>query len=215
MEITLTDFVAHIREKIEQKRIQIHLKKVEEDLRQGSVSEERSKTLDDLREYRRRGVFPENPDFLSREPFFVGPEGTLCAVGYLLDEGGKPELVEKISEERNNVYLEDVEDSEITDSINDLGLKMEEAERIQPGYSTTTHATLATTCGPVPCGPALAVISLLGSGAFLAMEYTAYKYIQTLYPEKPLKKTGSFLGLSVMNGVSAAALILITYALLP
>lgn len=210
-----SSYLAGAREKLERKRIKIHLKKVEEDLRDKKNTETRKRTLGNLREYRKRGIFPKNPDFLGREPFFTGPNGTLCAVGYLLDKSGYENLVEEITENTNNVYLENVEDDRILSSIQGLGLEKEEAERIQPGYSTTTHTLLASNCGPLSCEIALAAISLVGTGAFLSMEYIAYNYISSLYPEKPLKKYGSFTGISVMTGLITLTSVLTLYAFLP
>lgn len=212
---TWSSYLADAREMLERRRIQIHLKKVEDDLRDKRNTGSRERTLDNLREYRKRGIFPKNPEFLGRVPFFTGPDGTLCAVGYLMDKSGYEALVEEISENRNNVYLENVEDDRILSSIQSLGLEKEEAERIQPAYPTTTHTLLASNCGPLSCEIALAAISLVGTGVFLSMEYVAYNYISSLYPEKPLKRYGSFTGISLMTGLITLTSVLTLYAFLP
>lgn len=209
----LVDYIFDIREKYEKKRIQLHLKKVEEDLREKENGN--LKVLDQLKNYRHNGEFPSNPDFRKREPYFVGSKGIPCAVGYLMLKDGEKDLVNRIREEKNNLYLEDTDDDKILNWIDESPLSREEAERIQPAYPSSKEAILATNCGPVSCGLALATVSLLSSGAFFYLELGSYRHLEKIYPEKPLKRTGAFTTVSVLNGVMAVTVALIVYALLP
>lgn len=207
---------------IDRKRLRIHLKNTLRDLRSKdksglseSLEQKREENLDNLEEYIQQGSFPLNPDYYSREPYFIGPEGTACAVGYLMLQDGKEGLVNEIRDEENNIYLEDVGEGEIVEWIESSGLTKEEAERIQPAYGGYTEVQLATSCGPIACKTAMTGLSVLGAAGFGLMEYVMYKYFKSLYPDKPLKKGGFFIFGSYLNALIAVTGVIILYAILP
>jgi len=130
-------------ERSEAKRIWNHLWEAERAARRSATALDplkrrvRGLLLDELARYRRAGRFPRNYEFRThRVPYFVDPHGTRCAVAHLLDIGGKPALVEKIARTRNNARVHELADEpELVRFLAAAGLTLEEAARIQPGYS--------------------------------------------------------------------------------
>jgi hypothetical protein len=90
-----------------------------------------------LDEYRAAGDFPHNhvhPD--GRAPVFVDPHGTPCAVGYLMVRSGQHELVEEIVRTDNLVRVPELAgDERVVAWLDEHGLTMSEAARIQPMYA--------------------------------------------------------------------------------
>lgn len=130
-------------------------------------------------------------------------------------QDGEKEVVNKLKEEDNNMYLEDVEGGQVLEWVESSGLSKSEAERIQPTYGGYTEVQFATSCGPLACRTILNGLSILGAAGFAAMEYSLYKYINSLYPGKTLKKGGIvFLG-SYFNALIAITGVLALYALIP
>jgi hypothetical protein len=206
---------------LDRKRISMHLDKTLDDLRDkechdlsDSELENREERLHDLEEYVERGVFPSNTD-ISRKPCFIGSVGTACAVGYLMLKDGKQDLVNHIKEEENNIYLEDVEKGEIIDWIESSGLTKQEAERIQPSYGGYTEIQFAQTCGPIACQTAIYAFGFLGSLAFGYLEFLSYRFFKKAYPDKPLKRSASILGVSTLNFLTVILGVIIIYAFLP
>ncbi len=208
---------------VDRKRIQLHLKKTEQDLRSKDVQdlseeevENRKENIERLREYREAGEFPVNPKFATREPYFVDDSGTPCAMAYLIQESGYSSLVEEVAEHNNHVYLEELSGGPVVDWIESSGLSKEEAERIQPNYGSYSHvAALATNCGSFSCSLALATLSLVGGLAFLGLEWLSYRYARSFYPDKPLKSSGSFIGFSIINVMITTLGVMVFYAFLP
>ena len=129
---------------LEMRRIQGHLLDVERTLRgkpTGALSDEqrerRNAALDWLREYRERGEFPHNHTHAGgRVPVFVDEHGTPCAVAYLLQRSGRAELVQEIASGGNNVYAWELSgDARFSEWLDETGLTLEEAARIQPQYA--------------------------------------------------------------------------------
>src|SRR5262245_8356563 len=59
-----------------------------------------------LRGYRARGVFPHNYDFAEPMPYFVDRKtGTLCAVAFLLESTGRRDIVDRVAQADNNVWV--------------------------------------------------------------------------------------------------------------
>ena len=128
---------------LETRRIQGHLLNVERALRgraPGELSarqrERRNAALDWLREYRERGTFPHNHTYAgSRVPVFVDEHGTPCAVAYLLQRSGRGSLVSEIANADNYVYAWELAgDARFSEWLDEMGLTLEEAARIQPNY---------------------------------------------------------------------------------
>lgn len=96
----------------------------------------RALLLDELARYRLRGRFPQNREFSSLTPYFVGPDGTRCAVAHLLDASGESTLVRKIAGERNNArVLELSNEPRLLAWLGAAGLTLDEVAAIQPSYA--------------------------------------------------------------------------------
>ena len=82
-------------------RIRIHLEYVENLLRNKDVSNlstdlktKRNHLLDLLHDYWTNGIFPKNYDYADqRKPCFIDKYGTICAVGYLLEQTTSRQVV--------------------------------------------------------------------------------------------------------------------------
>ncbi|WP_419165712.1 hypothetical protein [Candidatus Palauibacter sp.] len=130
--------------RLETRRIRGHLLDVERALRgraTGALTEaqreRRNAALHWLREYRERGSFPHNHTHAGgRVPVFVDEHGTPCAVAYLLQRSGRENLVTEIADADNNVYAWELAgDARFSEWLDETGLTLEEAARIQPGYA--------------------------------------------------------------------------------
>ncbi len=90
-----------------------------------------------LRAYSARGVFPHNYDFADAPtPYFVDRKtGTLCAVAHLLKSTGRRDIVDRVADANNNVWVAQLSsDSAFTSWLDTHGLTLEEAARIQVPY---------------------------------------------------------------------------------
>ncbi|WP_420447838.1 hypothetical protein [Candidatus Palauibacter sp.] len=128
---------------LEVRRIQGHLLDVERALRSRGTEglnaaqlERRNTALNWLREYRERGEFPHNHTHGDgRVPVFVDGHGTPCAVAYLLQRSGRESLVSEVASTDNNVYAwELADDPRFSEWLDETGLTLAEAARIQPSY---------------------------------------------------------------------------------
>lgn len=206
------------RRNVKNRRIKLHLSKTTEDLRdtttETSNRDRRKKTLERLSKYKERGEFPVNISHRGRTPLFIGENGNLCAVGFLMKEDGEEKLAERIHEENNEIRIENLnKDSEAAEWIRGSGLTVDEAARIQPSYPHMV--TLASNCGPVSCKTMMLILSLVSSALLLKLEEIAWKYSKSMYPDKPLKRGGFLAGASALNISTAATLVFIAYVLLP
>jgi Secretion system C-terminal sorting domain len=115
-------------------RIAQHLHLVREHLAQhtpeglsaGQVHE-RSQLLDALEAYADRGVFPKNYVLPYRNPVFIDPHGTACAVGQLMIESGHADLAMRIDAE--------MELPGVGQWAHEHGFTSDELAWIQPGYA--------------------------------------------------------------------------------
>lgn len=101
-----------------------------------SQRQARAESIGWLEEYRRAGVFPHNHVLADhRTPVFVDGHGTPCAVGYLLLRSGEIELVREIVAGDNLVRVPELEgDARLERWLDERGLTLDEAARIQPTY---------------------------------------------------------------------------------
>ena len=87
-------------------RIRTHLEYVENLLRNKNVSDlstnlqtKRNHLLDLLHDYWTNGVFPKNYDYVDqRKPCFIDKDGTICAVGYLLEQTTSRQVADGITQ---------------------------------------------------------------------------------------------------------------------
>jgi len=126
-------------------RIQTHLSYAEQLLRNVPVThlaptlqEKRTRILDLLHQYLQAGKFPENRVYTDeRRPCFIDEEGTICAVGYLIEQTKGRELAESINAKHQYDLLTDMKEAVIEDWANEFGLTVEECAMIQPTYGYT------------------------------------------------------------------------------
>jgi hypothetical protein len=126
----------------EQVRIRTHLAYAEFLLRKRNVSHlseemqaKRSHALDLLHEYRKRGQFPLNNDYKNeRRPCFIDDNGTICAVGYLVEQTAGREAAEYINDKHMYQEIMEMKDPMIFEWMQANGLTEEECAIIQPSY---------------------------------------------------------------------------------
>lgn len=97
----------------------------------------RARAIETLIRYRDAGAFPRNHDFADAHvPYFVDQRsGAVCAVGHLMVTTGHAALVERISTADNHVRVADLATNpEVAAWLDEHGLTLEEAARIQPAY---------------------------------------------------------------------------------
>ncbi|MGL4599445.1 MAG: hypothetical protein ACRCYO_18120, partial [Bacteroidia bacterium] len=102
--------------------IQAHLFAVEKTLRDADVSalshmQQRARTqhLNVLHAYIMRGEFPQNKYCAGRVSVFVDDAGVHCAVGFLMQQSGNEQLVQRISKHDNYIRVYDMADLEMLD----------------------------------------------------------------------------------------------------
>lgn len=95
----------------------------------------RADLLQDLERYADNGRFPQNHVLPFRNPIFIDPHNTACAVGQLIIESGDRALAERISNEMNEAYIRDMHWPEIAEWANTNGFSGAELAWIQPSYS--------------------------------------------------------------------------------
>ncbi len=126
----------------DQVRIATHLEYAEFVLRSKDVSamsaeqiEKRTHLLDLLHEYWTRGIFPVNDyETDERRPCFIDHNGTICAVGYLIEQTAGRDVAELISERFLYNEILEMNDAVVINWIEECGLTREECAMIQPGY---------------------------------------------------------------------------------
>ena len=97
-------------------------------------AQHRADLLLDLERYADRGRFPQNHVLPFRNPIFIDPQNTACAVGQLIIESGDRALAERISNEMNEAYIRDMQWPEIGAWASTNGFTGDELAWIQPGY---------------------------------------------------------------------------------
>lgn len=127
-------------------RISTHLRMVRERLLSRDASglsaeqrARRTRLLERLGDYAHGRTFPQNSVLAYRNPVFIDPNGTACAVGWLMIESGHADLARSISAGFNTGYLHEIADdaryAEQVDAWTDAhGFTADELAWIQPGY---------------------------------------------------------------------------------
>jgi hypothetical protein len=124
-------------------RLRAHFVQVKQELLARDVSyltpvqrSRRAELLNLLREYSAVGRFPKNEHFPGqRMPYFRDAHGTLCAMAYLIASTGSVDLVDNVARTRNNAYLPELADEPgLAEWLDEHGLTVDEAARIQPAY---------------------------------------------------------------------------------
>jgi len=127
--------------KNEAERIAMHLHLVRERLAEKTGEgftahqlEERRTLLQELDRYADRGRFPQNHVLPFRNPIFIDPNGTACAVGQLMIASGAEDLAKRIDSEMETAYIREMHWPEIAAWASDNGFSGDELAWIQPGY---------------------------------------------------------------------------------
>jgi hypothetical protein len=136
----------------EQLRVQTHLAYVEQLLRATSIEglsttqqANRTAILDKLHEYWVAGVFPVNREYPGeRRPCFIDDDGTICAVGYLIEQTKGREAAEQINAEHQYDFLLDMNEPAIAAWAEENGLTLAECAMIQPTYGWIPPPTTET-----------------------------------------------------------------------
>lgn len=126
-------------------RIKTHLEYIENRLRQKDVSslsiklqKKRNHLFDLLHDYWTTGIFPKNYDYKDqRKPCFIDRDGTICAVGYLVEQTTSREVVNIINSKHKYDELLAMNDKTVDKWILTSGLTKEECAMIQPTYGPT------------------------------------------------------------------------------
>ena len=132
------------RHAVEVRRIRAHFDSVLAELSARDLSAltasqraNRATLVETLVEYRDGGLFPHNYDFPgSATPYFVDRKtGVLCAVAHLLATTGRRDLVDRVAQADNNIWVPELEsDSAFSSWLDGHGLTLAEAARIQVPY---------------------------------------------------------------------------------
>lgn len=123
--------------KNEAERIRYHLELVVGHI--GQVDNyAKSSLLKALGDYAIREVFPQNYVLPFRNPVFIDPHGTACAVGHLMIESGYADLALRIDQQMELKYVEEMDWPEIASWANTFGFSIDELAWIQPGYPPNT-----------------------------------------------------------------------------
>jgi hypothetical protein len=159
---------------IDRPRITRHLAEVEAILRSADTRDltdaqkaARARSLDYLRLYWRRGVYPHNhgrPE--SRTPVFIDEHGTHCAVGFMIAMSGAEALARRIAATANQATIAELsDDPELRQWLESNGLSALDAALIQPTYGPVPRedqdydrATAVATLIDVP----LAIVNIVG-----------------------------------------------------
>lgn len=97
----------------------------------------RTAILEAFQTYIDKGTTPRNVDLPWRTPVFIDEEGTICAVGYLIQSTEGRELPEKIASAHRFDFIEDIAQAmpEVRHWVDDSGFTLEEIQTIQPAYA--------------------------------------------------------------------------------
>jgi hypothetical protein len=127
----------------EQDRIQTHLLYAEQLLRgkdshhlSAAQRQKRYHLLNLLHQYALAGRFPENKDYPGeRKPCFIDAAGTICAVGYLVEQTAGREVAEAINKKHQYETIDEMKDDALLRQwVSESGLTLKECATIQPTY---------------------------------------------------------------------------------
>ncbi len=148
-------------------RIRTHLEYVENLLRNKDVSTlsadlktKRNHLLDLLHDYWTNGIFPKNYDYADqRKPCFIDKDGTICAVGYLVEQTTSRQVAVDINSKHKYDELLAMNNSTVDKWVLTSGLTKEECAMIQPTYGPS----------PVNITPAYGISSSIIGGLNLSL----------------------------------------------
>ncbi|MCI5056186.1 MAG: hypothetical protein MRY83_08760 [Flavobacteriales bacterium] len=128
----------------EQQRIATHLQFILAKLKSKNIQDsQRIENLDHLEAYIELARFPKNTKYeYSRKPCFIDDEGTICAVGYLIQETAGRALAESINSKYQYDLLSNIKDPELMQWQKESGLSLVELASIQPTYEYENNPTI-------------------------------------------------------------------------
>lgn len=100
------------------------------------LAAKRAEILAYFDDYIAKGTTPKNEHLPWRTPVFIDDDGTICAVGYLIEHTAGRSVAENIAKSHRYSYLEEIAAAmpEIQKWVEASGLTLEELSSIQPGY---------------------------------------------------------------------------------
>lgn len=100
------------------------------------LASKRAAILAHFADYIAKGTTPKNAHLPWRTPVFIDDEGTICAVGYLIEQTAGRSVAEKVASGHRYSYLEEIAKDlpEVKQWVEQSGLTLEELASIQPGY---------------------------------------------------------------------------------
>lgn len=132
-------------------RLRLHFAEVEREMLARDISDlspaqraARTEQMRLLRDYAAREEFPRNTWHPGqRVPYFRDADGTLCAMAFLIAASGRGDLVDRVARTRNNATIPELADEPgLAQWLEDHGLTLSEAARIQPSYDDGTCCVL-------------------------------------------------------------------------
>jgi hypothetical protein len=125
----------------EAERMHIHLQYVrallaDQPATQPALAARRAELLGYLDDYIAKGITPLNDALPWRSPVFIDANGSICAVGYLIERSAGRALAEQIARAHRYDFLEDIAAAmpEVEAWIAGSGFTLTELASIQPGY---------------------------------------------------------------------------------
>jgi hypothetical protein len=123
-------------------RIRTHLEFVEAKLRKVNTENvsltarrNRAELLDRLHDYWTANKFPSpSIQYEGRKPCFIDSDGTICAVGHLIEMASGRPVAEYINTKYQYEYLLEMNDPLIDNWASEHGFSLEELAQIQPTY---------------------------------------------------------------------------------
>jgi antitoxin component YwqK of YwqJK toxin-antitoxin module len=97
----------------------------------------RAEILGDFDAYIAKYTTPKNDHVPWRTPVFIDDEGTICAVGYLIQQSVNPDLPKKIAKLHRYDFIEDIarDMPEVKAWVDGSGFTLDEIASIQPAYT--------------------------------------------------------------------------------
>lgn len=110
------------------------------------LAPQRAALIAALDRYIAKGTTPKNTLLPWRTPVFIDEEGTICAVGYLIESSAGREVAEKIARAHRYDFIETIaaDMPEVASWIAASGMTLEEIQTIQPAYSEPEVQTWRT-----------------------------------------------------------------------
>ncbi|HET9991097.1 MAG TPA: hypothetical protein VFQ65_21340 [Kofleriaceae bacterium] len=100
------------------------------------LEDKRKVLLAHFADYIAKGTTPKNEHLPWRTPVFIDDDGTICAVGYLIEQSAGRAVADKIAASHRYSYIEEIAKAmpEVRQWVEQSGFTLEELGSIQPGY---------------------------------------------------------------------------------